>query len=224
MSNLKLIYLILLFALFSGCNNSQVEQIQESTSNDIDQQLQELINNGCFHNGNPKVVSMNSTNPLKKYAIKIESTKTPGKFRYFFIDKTVGEMDDGVFRLLNGKWKCGAVSHNNGSDKQDEQEAESGNISNSNDAQLDASSNERQKQWVNCRECHGKGRKVCYSCNGTGQGECGSCNGTGTAYASSGPYTCNQCNGRGISRCSTCYGNPDEGNCINCDGRGQVQE
>jgi hypothetical protein len=81
-----------------------------------------------------------------------------------------------------------------------------------------------QKQWVNCKDCHGKGREICYRCNGTGQGECSSCNGKGISYAVSGAYTCNQCNGRGVARCSSCNGQPDRGDCQTCDGRGQVKE
>ena len=79
---------------------------QSSTVKDIEQQLQELITNGCFPNGNPKVVPMNSTNPQKTHAVRIESTKTPGKFRYFFIDKTVGEMEGGTFKFLKDPWSC----------------------------------------------------------------------------------------------------------------------
>jgi hypothetical protein len=82
------------------------EQGSTTKTKTIEQQLQEFITNGCFPNGNPKVVKMSSTNPQKTYAIKIESTKTPGKFGYFFIDKTVGEMEGGTFKLLKDPWFC----------------------------------------------------------------------------------------------------------------------
>jgi hypothetical protein len=82
------------------------EQNSTTKTKTIDQQLEEFITNGCFPNGNPKVVPMNSTNPVKTYAIKIESTKTPGKFRYFFVDKTVGEMEGGTFKFLKDPWFC----------------------------------------------------------------------------------------------------------------------
>jgi hypothetical protein len=57
----------------------------------IKDQLEVFITNGCAKNS--KVVKMTSSNPQKQFAIKQESTKTPGKFRYFFIDKTVGMTD-----------------------------------------------------------------------------------------------------------------------------------
>jgi hypothetical protein len=85
------------------------EQNSTTKTKTIDQQLQEFITNGCFPNGNPKVVPMNSTNPQKTYAIKIESTKTPGKFRYFFVDKTVGEMEGGTFKFLKDPWSCNKI-------------------------------------------------------------------------------------------------------------------
>lgn len=71
----------------------------------VSDQLQVFITNGCAKNG--KVVKMKSTNPQKEYAIKQESTKTPGKFRYLFIDKTVGMNDEtGKFQISSNKWSC----------------------------------------------------------------------------------------------------------------------
>jgi hypothetical protein len=58
----------------------------------LKEELQTLLDNKCFPRG--EVVGMNSTNPKYKYAIKLESKKTPGRFRYFFIDKTAYEYDD----------------------------------------------------------------------------------------------------------------------------------
>lgn len=80
-----------------------------STSPDVPKsikdQLEVFITNGCVKNGN--VVKMTSTNPQKEFAIKQESTKTPGKFRYFFIDNTVGMNDEtGKFQILPNKWAC----------------------------------------------------------------------------------------------------------------------
>lgn len=67
----------------------------------ISDQLQVFITNGCVKNG--KVVPMKSG----KFAIKQESTKTPGKFRYLFIDNTVGMNDEtGKFQILPNKWAC----------------------------------------------------------------------------------------------------------------------
>lgn len=82
------------------------EQASGDVSKPINDQLQAFVDKGCFPNGNPKVVKMKSTNPQKGYAIKIESTKTPGKFRYFFIDNSVGQMEGGTFQFLPSKWSC----------------------------------------------------------------------------------------------------------------------
>lgn len=60
-----------------------------------------------------------------------------------------------------------------------------------------------QKQWVNCKYCHGSGLKDCVSCNGKGTGHCGSC----PNYKET---------------CSVCMGSRTYGNCPECDGRGQV--
>jgi hypothetical protein len=80
--------------------------LKEQTEPTLKNQLQKFIDDGCFPSGNPKIVAMKSSNPNKVFAIKIESTKTPGKFRYFFIDNTVGEMNNGSFRYLDIPWEC----------------------------------------------------------------------------------------------------------------------
>jgi hypothetical protein len=82
------------------------EQGSATQTKTVDVQLQEFIDNGCFPNGNPTLVKMKSTNPQKTYAVKLESTKTPGKFRYYFIDNTVGEQENGKFTILTSKWSC----------------------------------------------------------------------------------------------------------------------
>ena len=71
-----------------------------------------------------------------------------------------------------------------------------------------SSSNERQKQWVNCRRCHGSGLENCSSCEGKGSNSYWNPNGNGTELR-----TCTSCGGKG-----TRY------NCRDCEGRGQVQE
>lgn len=84
----------------------------------IEDQLTVFITNGCAKNG--KVVKMKSSNPQKQFAIKQESTKTPGKFRYLFIDNTVGMSDEtGKFQILPNKWACntGAVQANVSAEK-----------------------------------------------------------------------------------------------------------
>ena len=90
-----------------GMHKSLLKE-QDSNVGDksIKDQLQVFIDKGCFPNGKPKVVPMKSTNPKKQFAIKIESTKTPGKFRYFFVDNSVGQMENGTFQFLQSKWSC----------------------------------------------------------------------------------------------------------------------
>ena len=80
--------------------------LKEETEPTLKDKLQKFIDDGCFPNGNPKVVPMKTSNPQKSFAIKIESKKTPGKFRFFFIDYSVGEMDNGSFRYLDDTWEC----------------------------------------------------------------------------------------------------------------------
>jgi hypothetical protein len=53
---------------------------------------------------------MQTKNPALQFAIKQESTKTPGKFRYFFADGRAGIFDDnGKFQFLPGKLDCTEV-------------------------------------------------------------------------------------------------------------------
>jgi len=83
--------------------------ILEQAGQGVDAQLQAYLDNGSIKNG--KVVPMNSTNPQLKYAIKQESTKTPGKIRYLFIDKRIGVMDNGKFIFLdNTEWAPGQAT------------------------------------------------------------------------------------------------------------------
>lgn len=70
----------------------------------LEQELQELLDSGCIPFGT--IVKMNSSNPRMQYAIKQESKKTPGKFRYAFIDKRVGISENGKFTFLTDKWEC----------------------------------------------------------------------------------------------------------------------
>jgi hypothetical protein len=74
----------------------------------IDSQLQVFVDNGCVVNG--VVTPMTTTNPQKKFAIKQESTKTPGKFRYYFIDFSYGTIENGEFVMGTTKWKCNSKS------------------------------------------------------------------------------------------------------------------
>ena len=87
-------------------HKSLMNEQSNSTNMPIKDQLQAFIDQGCFPSGTPKVVPMKSTNPQKSVAIKLESTKTPGKFRYFFIDNTVGQKENETFTILTSKWSC----------------------------------------------------------------------------------------------------------------------
>jgi hypothetical protein len=81
----------------------------------------------------------------------------------------------------------------------------------------------QQKQWVNCKICHGTGLNVCSECGGKGIRECPNCHGRGFNYDAQ-HSTCNYCGGNGQVKCIQCYGKGNRGNCYSCGGRGQVQE
>jgi hypothetical protein len=93
-----------------------------------------------------------------------------------------------------------------------------------------SNSGSTQKQWVNCRYCHGKGVEECYSCEGRGENICSTCKGKGTQdyWRKDGNGTeqrnCYNCGGKGNRLCSGCSGKGKKGSCSRCDGRGQVQE
>ncbi len=96
--------------------------------------------------------------------------------RYYSDGRFVYESIDGV---ENGMLECG----------EEQVEYDSSNSSNNQNVQT-------QKQWVNCKKCHGTGLSVCYSCGGDGMSydnkkECYRCNGKGT-YGD-----CDECDGRG---------------------------
>jgi len=79
--------------------------VSEQVQPEIDAQLQAFVDDGRAVG---TVVPMNSTNPLLKFAIKQESTKTPGKFRYLFIDKRVGMIENGKFIFVkDAVWSPG---------------------------------------------------------------------------------------------------------------------
>jgi hypothetical protein len=81
-----------------------------------------------------------------------------------------------------------------------------------------------QKQWVNCRDCHGTGTETCLSCKGKGEQNCRECNGKGQKdIGMQTQKTCGSCVGRGFKNCWDCGGRGTKGNCGTCDGRGQVQ-
>lgn len=86
-------------------NNIIEQSSQPQTNLSIDKQLQEKLTNGCITFG--KVVKMgNPTKPERSFAIKQESAKTPGKFRYLFIDKAAYLFENGKFTKLPVNWDC----------------------------------------------------------------------------------------------------------------------
>lgn len=90
--------------------HSKIKQnlISEQVDADLQNKLNKFLTDGCIKNA--KIVSLQTTNPALKYAIKQESTKTPGKFRYFFADGRVGIFDaNGKFQFLSGKFDCSEV-------------------------------------------------------------------------------------------------------------------
>jgi hypothetical protein len=79
--------------------------ISEQVNPDLKTKLDKILSDGCVKNG--VVTKLQSKNPELEFAIKQESTKTPGKFRYFFADNRVGIFDDnGKFQFSPSKWSC----------------------------------------------------------------------------------------------------------------------
>jgi hypothetical protein len=82
--------------------------ISEQVVTDLKSQLNKILTDGCVKNG--KIVTMQTKNPALQFAIKQESTKTAGKFRYFFADGRAGIFNaDGKFEFLLGKLDCTEV-------------------------------------------------------------------------------------------------------------------
>lgn len=82
--------------------------IVEQVTPDVKTKLNKFLVDGCVKNG--KIVSMQTKNPELQFAIKQESTKTPGKFRYFFADGRAGIFDaNSKFQFLPGKLDCTEV-------------------------------------------------------------------------------------------------------------------
>ena len=65
--------------------------ISEQVDTDLKTKLNKILTDGCVKNG--KIVTLQTKNPALQFAIKQESTKTPGKFRYFFADGRAGIFD-----------------------------------------------------------------------------------------------------------------------------------
>jgi hypothetical protein len=86
--------------------------VLEQVTPDLKTKLNKILSDGCVKGG--KIVPIQSTNPALAFAIKQESTKTPGKFRYFFADNRIGIFDDnGKFQFSPSKWSCEKVQQSN---------------------------------------------------------------------------------------------------------------
>jgi hypothetical protein len=86
-------------------NNKNVISEQ---SQDLESKLQTFIDDGCINGG--VIVSMTSSNPNYKKAIKKQSVKNPENTVYYFIDYTLGVKDkSGNFKRIEGKWSCSAT-------------------------------------------------------------------------------------------------------------------
>jgi hypothetical protein len=77
--------------------------VREQSEKSLYDKLQSFIESNYIHQP-AKVVKMKSSKPDLSYAIKKESTKTPGTFKYFFIDGRVGGMVDGKFVFDKRRW------------------------------------------------------------------------------------------------------------------------
>ena len=89
-------------------SNMKKPLISEQVVDDLKSRLNKILADGCVKNG--KIVSMQTKNPELQFAIKQESTKTPGKFRYFFADGRAGIFDSGnKFQFLPGKLDCSEI-------------------------------------------------------------------------------------------------------------------
>lgn len=103
----------------------------------VKQQLINFIESGCVKFG--EIVSMQSTNPSLQWAIKQESTRTPGKFRYLFADYRVGSLNEnGKFEFNTSKFSCAPLSQNS---------------SQSSSGTSDNSSSNSANNWHKCEWC-----------------------------------------------------------------------
>lgn len=88
------------------------QQDTEAQSNAVKNRLTVYIDRGCAPNG--KLVKMTSTNPELSFAIRQESTKTEGKFRYLYdikknettFEKKIAVPGAGGKLVFSGTWYC----------------------------------------------------------------------------------------------------------------------
>lgn len=232
MSNLKLIYLILpLIALFSGCNNSRVEQTQDTSdqSSMSDLEKLKLALNTCIKNYTwftPDPSPFRKTESGKDVIVGKGSN---GNIYYFYADLKVVNATTGTEK----KWKCDALSNNIGSDMQLENICQ---IHNKDCKKIGTEMNmslEEYHQWqdkqieaINWEDANTNAegdivdpnsntstyetienqRQECYNCNGTGK--CRKCcqSSKKSYYIGDGRYNERPEINLGYVLCSSCYG------------------
>jgi hypothetical protein len=189
------------FYNYDDKGNEIERKTQNQTGNNIDNSLTKL-NYEYDSKGNWTKKSMEENGEL-------QTTST--RKIYYANDELTSirkELDNYRTKLLSKNQNSEIESQDNSNDKDN---------SSSNTYQQP----ERQKQWVNCSYCRGKGEIACTKCNGTTLEFCGTCGGRGTF---NGPQTCYYCKGALKVKCTNCNGKGNQGRCPRCGGRGQVQE
>lgn len=86
--------------------NKNIKSLTEQATN-LRSRLDSMMRSGCVGGKNLFIQEFEGyAKPDYQYAIAQESTKTPGKFRYLFIDNNVGQFDaTGKWQWV-GKWSC----------------------------------------------------------------------------------------------------------------------
>ena len=204
----------LLSLVFFSCNEvSTQEQTQEQTQEYYI--LNDYVESGCLKDGT-FIVNEDGVTVYRRASYK------SGKLIDFFADMTYKFLDGSK----SGKWKCPTQQAETQEEPTDIYQSQSEGITEQTTPEA-----QPQRQWVNCEYCHGSGIKNCNFCSGQGVKECRRCFGsgvinTGTIFSPETDgrgHTCPECAGRGTKRCEYCYGKGNDGNCISCDGRGQVR-
>jgi len=92
--------------------------ISEQTE-DVQSRLQSMIDFNLISKP-AEVVGIPTSNPQLKYAIKKESKKTPGTFKYYFIDGRIGGYINGNFVFDKEKWDVKSFENSVKEKKQEE--------------------------------------------------------------------------------------------------------
>lgn len=175
------VYLSVIFILIFGCKKNEESQDSEIVVNEIHPQVDNTADSLAIVDyidcGNISIGGDYNYDENGKIYYQYGTSRYTSDGRFVYLS------EDGV---EIGALECG-----------EEQ------IENDNSNSSDSNNIETQKQWVNCKYCHGTGLKDCYTCAGEGTTHCLNC------YNNK--ESCFRCNGKGT------YGDCDE-----CDGRGQV--